>query len=122
MKRSIVCTSATSADEDCQHDAKTGQPLPAHTAEEEGKPKRNRGQRVTEVVDQIREQRNAERARVDERLRDSGDGKDRQAPRHRADPGTGAENRAIDEAMRMVVRVFVLLVVVGMYRGGGLDE
>jgi hypothetical protein len=34
----------------------------------------------------------------------------------------GAENRAIDEAMRMLVRVFVLLVVVVMYRGGGLYE
>jgi hypothetical protein len=34
---------------------------PPRAAKEEGKPKRNRCQRIAEVVDQIRQQRNAER-------------------------------------------------------------
>jgi hypothetical protein len=38
-----------------------------------------------------------------------------------ASAATGSAHH-LDEAMRMVVRVYVLLVVVVMYRGGGLDE
>jgi hypothetical protein len=73
-------------------------------------------------VDQIRQQRDTEGARVNERLRQRRHRQDREAPRHRTDPRTRAKNRTIDEAMRMVVRVFVLLVVVVMYRVGGLYE
>ncbi len=95
------------ADEDRQHDAETGKSLAAHAAEEESEAKRDRRQRVTEVVDQVGEQRDAERARVDERLRDSGDRKDRQAPRDSADAGARAKDRPIDEPVRMIVRTFL---------------
>ena len=93
------------ADEDREHDGETGESLPTQAAEEEGKPERDRGERVAEVVDQVGQQRDAERARVDERLRESGDGEDRQTPGDRADPGTGTENRPVDEAVRVVVIV-----------------
>ena len=50
------------ADEDRGDDREAGEALAAETAEEEGEPERNRGQRVAEVVDQVSEQRHTKRA------------------------------------------------------------
>jgi tetratricopeptide (TPR) repeat protein len=66
------------ADEDGEHDAEPGNPLPARAAEEEREAERDRSQRIAEVVDQIRQ----------------------------------AEDRAIDEPVRVVVCVVVLVLVV----------
>jgi hypothetical protein len=60
------------ADENREHYREPGQALTAEAAEEEGKPERDCGQCVAEVVDQICEQRDAERPGVDERLRECG--------------------------------------------------
>jgi diadenosine tetraphosphatase ApaH/serine/threonine PP2A family protein phosphatase len=56
------------AGEDREHDGDACQALAAHTAEEEGEAKRDRGGGVAEVVDQVGEQRHAQRARIDHGL------------------------------------------------------
>jgi hypothetical protein len=75
------------ADEDREHHRETGQPLAAQAAEEEGETEWDRGERVAEVVEQVGQQRDAERARVDERLRERGDGEDAEAQGDGADAG-----------------------------------
>src|SRR5579884_1054304 len=87
------------ADEDRQDDTEAGEPFAALAAEEERQPERNSGERVAEVMDQVGEQRDAERARVDERLRKRRDREDREAPRDGAEPGVRAQNRPIDQPM-----------------------
>ena len=49
------------ADEDREHDREPGPPLTARAPEVEGDPERHRGERVSEVVDQVGEQRDAQR-------------------------------------------------------------
>ena len=56
-------------DENCQHHRQPRPPLAACTAQEEGDAERNRRQRVAEVVDQVGQERDAQRLRIDERLR-----------------------------------------------------
>jgi hypothetical protein len=51
-------------DEDREHDGEAGELLAAYRAEEEGDPERYRGERITDVVDQVGEER--DRAGEDE--------------------------------------------------------
>ena len=104
------------ADEDREHDCEPGEPLAAQAAQEEREPERNRGERVAEVVDQVGEQRHAERARVDERLRERGHCENDEAQRDRADAGAGTQDRPVDEAVGMLVLVF--MVVLAVFRFG----
>jgi len=55
--------------------------LASGAAYEEGDAERDRGQRVTKVVDQVSEQGDAQRLLVDERLRQRCQGQDGEAPR-----------------------------------------
>jgi hypothetical protein len=59
-------------------------------------------------VDQVGEQGNAECARVDERLRERGQGEDGEAERDGTDAGAGAQERAIEEPVCVLVLVFML--------------
>ena len=93
-----------STDKDREHDRNTGQTFSFDAAEEEGKAERDRGQRIAEVVDQISEQRDAECARVDERLRDCRDRENGEAPGDGSNAGPGAKDRTIDQPVRMFVR------------------
>jgi len=69
---------------------------------------------------QIGKQRDAERARVDERLRERRDGEYLQAPRHSADPRARTEDRAIDPAVRVIMPAVVLVPVALRLGGRGL--
>jgi hypothetical protein len=91
------------ADEYRQDDRKPGETLATCAAEEEGEPERDRGQRVPEVVDQIREQRNAERPRVNHGLGKRRQRQDREAPSDGTDTGPRAKNRPIDRAVRVLM-------------------
>src|SRR5436309_8496292 len=84
------------ADEDGENDGQAGETLSLCAAKEEGEAERDRGERVAEVVDQIGEQGDAQRPRVDERLHERRHGQDREAPRDSADAGARAEDRTID--------------------------
>jgi hypothetical protein len=75
------------ADEDGEHDRQSRDSLSACAAKEEREPERDRGERVSEVMDQVGEQRDAQRPRVDERLRERGDRQDPEAPGDGADAG-----------------------------------
>lgn len=100
--------------EDCRHDRKPGEPLATHAPQEEGDSERDGGERVAEVVNQIRQEGNRVREREDDDLHPSRHAKDQQAERDRLDPGAGAEDRTIDEAVRVVMAVRVVVIVVIM--------
>ena len=61
-------------------------------------------------MNQIRQQRDTQRARVNERLRERRDREDRQTPRHGTDTSTGAKNRTIDQPVRVAVPIRLVLV------------
>ncbi len=67
MKRSIVWAERDAGREMkmAAHDREPGELFAAKAAQEEGEPERDRGERVAEVVDQVGEEGDAERARVD---------------------------------------------------------
>jgi hypothetical protein len=102
-----------SADEDRQHDAKPSPPLAARASEKERHAERDRRERITEVVDQVGKQCDAQRPRVDEGLRQRRRGQDRQAPRHRTDARPRANDRRIDEAVRVFVTAAAVCVSLG---------
>ncbi len=57
-------------DEDRQHDEQPGNLLDPKAAQKERDRERHGGQRITEVVDQISEQRDRSRQQKDQKLRD----------------------------------------------------
>ena len=69
------------ADEDCGDDREPGYPFAAQASQKESQPERDRGQCVAEIVNEVREQRHAERARVDERQRERGEREDSETPK-----------------------------------------
>src|SRR5207247_5073689 len=90
-------------DEDREHDRERGPPLTARAPEVEGDPEWNRGERVSEVVDQVGEQRDAQGPGVDERLSERRQDQDAEAPRDRANARPRTEDRAVDKAVRVPV-------------------
>ncbi len=107
----------TGGDEDGQHDGEPRELLAADAAQEERDSERHRGQRVAEVVDQIREQRDRVRQQEDEQLRDGGEAEDEQAERDGLDAFARADDRAVHEPVRVAVPVVVpVLVVVAAHR------
>src|SRR5712691_5567605 len=68
------------ADEDCEHDREAGETLSSGVAQKERKPERDRGERIPEVMDEVCQERDAQRSRVDERLRERRQSQDREAP------------------------------------------
>ena len=91
------------ADEDRQHHGEPRKTLASSAVEEERESEWDSRQRITEVVDQIREKRDAECARVNERLHEGGQRKNREAPGDRADAGARTQDRSIDQPVRMPV-------------------
>jgi hypothetical protein len=98
------------ADEDGENNRQAGEPLSRRAAKEEREPERDRGERVSEVVDQVGKQRDAQRPCVDERLRERRDRQDREAPGDGADAGVRSEDRTIDESERRKLGFMVPLV------------
>jgi len=76
------------ADEDREHDSQPSQALAACAAQVKGDSKRNRGQSIAEVVDEICEQGNTQRAVVDEGLGEGGDRENGEAERDGLDAGS----------------------------------
>ena len=110
-------------DEDRQHDGEAREPLAADAAQEEGDAERDGGQRVAEVVDQIGEQRDASRRARRRDLRAGSETEDHEAERDRPDACARAQDRAIDEPVRVLVRFFaVVLGSVGQRPRGAVPE
>ncbi len=85
-------------------------------AKDEGDAERDRGQCVADVVDEVREQCDGVGHDEHESLERSGCGEDRQAPRDRLDARPRANDRRVDESVRMSVIVVVIVVVmVGVF-------
>jgi len=92
----------------------TASPRPAlatAAAEEERKPERYGGERITEVVDQVGQKRDAKHHHVNRRLRRSRDREHRQTYGDGLDTRPRAEDRAIYEPVRVAVAVIVLICV-----------
>ena len=76
------------ADEDCEHDSQPTHAFPACTPQVKGDSQGNRCQSITEVVDEICEQGNTQRAGVDESLSERRDGENGEAERDSLDAGS----------------------------------
>ena len=96
-------------DEDREDDGEPGELLAAERAEEERDPERHRRQRVTEVVDQVGEERDRARQDEDRHLRSGGEREHGEADRDGLDALVRADDRAVDEPMRVVVPVRVVV-------------
>src|SRR5687768_2377523 len=92
-------------DEDRENDGQPGDALRAEAPQGEGDSERDRGRRVTEVVDQIGEQGDAAGKRKDDRLCDRRDPENEEGKPDRAQPLARALDRGIDQAVRMTVVV-----------------
>lgn len=101
-------------DEDCCDNEVAGRLLAAGTAQEESDSEWQSGESVTEVVDQIGQQRDAVRAEEDADLDQRGGEENDEADRDGPDALAGADDRRVDEPVRVsmsvgaVVRVLVL--------------
>ncbi len=103
----------TGGDEDRQHDRQAGDLLTADAAEEEGDPERDRGQCVAEVVDQVREQRDRAGEREDRKLDPGRDPEHSEADRDCLHTLARADDRAVNQAMRVAVTVVGVVAIVG---------
>ena len=97
-------------DEDREHDGEPGQLLAAEAAQEERDPERDRRQRVAEVVDQVGEQRDRTGQDEDRELKQRGDYQDGEADRDGLDAGARADDRAVDEPVRVAVAALGVIV------------
>ena len=75
------------ADEDCEHDSQPTQAFASRAPQVKGDAERNRRQSIAEVVDQICEQGNTQRAGVDETLSERSDRENGEAERDGLDAG-----------------------------------
>src|SRR6266550_4106967 len=87
--------------------------LAPRTPKEERETEWNGSQRVAEVVDQIREQGDAQRARVDERLCKRRDRENGETDRDGLDPSARTQDGTIDESVRMPLFTRIMVIVVG---------
>jgi hypothetical protein len=94
-------------DENREYDRKTGELLAPEAAKEERYAERDGGQRIAEVVDQVGEQRDRVGEEEDYELRDCGETEDREAEGDRFDTLARANDRAVDETVRVAMRVRV---------------
>src|SRR5437773_6723532 len=94
------------ADEDGENNRQAGETLSFAAAKEESAPERDRGERLSEVMDQIGEERDAQRPRVDERLHER---RQRQDPEAQETARMPACERRIDRSTSVRVLVFVVL-------------
>ena len=93
----------TGGDEDRGNHEQSRHALPLFGAENECDAKWHRRQRVTGVVDQIRQQRHRPGVDEDEHLKRGRDAEDAEADQNRADPFAGAQDRTVDEPVRFAL-------------------
>ena len=93
----------TGADEDGGDDEQPRELLAAEAAHEEGNPERDRRRGVAEVVDQVCEQRHRTREDEDGKLEQRRHDEHRQADRDRLDACARADDRRVDEPVRVAV-------------------
>jgi hypothetical protein len=96
-------------DEDREHHSEPSELLAAERSKEERDPERHRREGVTEVVDQVREKRDRARQQEDRHLRSGRERGHGEADRDGLDALVRADDRAVDEPMRAVVPVRVVL-------------
>ena len=97
-------------DEDREDDREARELLAPEAAEEERDSERHGRERVAEVVDQVSEKRDRVRSEEDRELSDRGEAENRKAQRNCLDAFARANDRAVDESVRMAV---IMRVVVG---------
>ena len=97
-------------DEDRCNDRVTGPAFATRTSEEERDTERNRGQCVTDVVDQVGEERDGVGQQEHQGLQRRGDGEYCQADRDGSNAGAGANDRRVDEAVGMTMFAMVMVV------------
>ena len=98
-------------DSDREHNEEAGDLLSASAAQEEGDPQRYRGQCVAEVVNHVREQRNRAGTDKDKQLRNRGSPKNSERDRNRLHTFMRAEDRAIDQPVRVAMTLVLVIVV-----------
>src|SRR5215218_1686549 len=84
------------ADEDRQHDRKASPALAPGAPEIEGDAERHRSKRIAEVVDQVGQERDAQRLRIDEALDEGREHEHAETPGDGADACAGPKDRAVD--------------------------
>ncbi len=89
--------------EDRRDDRETGELLGAEAAQRERDAERNRRERVSDVVDQVGKEGDRAGEEEDAELRQSGDPEDAEADGDCLDSFVRANDRAVDEAMRVTV-------------------
>ena len=97
--------------ENREDDKEACEALATGAAEEEGQSERDGGQRVTEVVNEVGEEGDAQRPGVQEGLNQRCHGQDTQADGNRANACARAQNGAVYQAMRVAVTSCVRMVV-----------
>jgi hypothetical protein len=98
-------------DEDGEHNGKPGQPLSPERAQVERDTERQRRQGVTEVVDQVGQQRDRARQNEDRHLHSSSKPQHGEAGRDGPAAGARANDRPINEPMRVAALSLVLMFV-----------
>src|SRR4051794_17447097 len=101
-------------DEDGQDDCEPGELLAPKRAEKERDSERQSGERVAHVMDQVGEKGDRVRQDEDRQLHAGGEGEDREADRDSLDTFSRANDRRVDESMRVPVVVSVLMTVLMM--------
>ena len=97
----------TGADEDGEDHKQTREPLAARAPEVKREAEGNRRQRIAEVVDEVSEKRDAQRARIQVALDQRRDREKREADRYGADARARPQNRVIDKAVRVSMTMFM---------------
>jgi hypothetical protein len=90
-------------DEDRADDGVARPPFSPCAPDDEGKRKRNRGQCIAGVVNEVRKERNRCRCQKHDGLEEGGCREDRQAQRDRTHAGTRSNNCGIDQSVRVLV-------------------
>jgi hypothetical protein len=102
---------------DRQHDEQAGDLLAPCAAQEEGDTKWHGGECVAEVMDHVREQRDRPGNNEDEQLHDRRDPENSKRDRDRLQAFAGAQDRAVDQAVRMtVIESLAIAIVIAMVR------
>ncbi len=102
------------ADQNCGNNRESCDFLAAERAQEECDPERDRGQSVAEIVNQIGKQCDAASDREDRRLNERSAEKDRERDRDGLDALTRANDRGVDESVRVTVATVTESIVVRM--------
>jgi formiminotetrahydrofolate cyclodeaminase len=101
-------------DEDRQNHGEPGELLTATRAKKEGDPERDSRERITEVVDQISEERDRAGEDEDDHLRRRGNPEHSETERDRLDALARSNDRAIDEPVRVAMLAVAVTMLVAV--------